>query len=495
MKIVMVASEVAPFSKEGGLADVLGALPVALAGLGHDVTVITPLYRGVRAQAERIGWPLERLEPGVFPVPIGDTEAEAALWVSRLPDSNVRVVFLQNDRYYDRGGFYTNSTDHTDYSDNAERFIFLARGALEACRFLHIEPDVVHAHDWHTGLVPVYMKHVYAEEFGETPSVFTIHNLAYQGLFWHWDMKTAGLPWELFTWRQLEYYGNLCFLKAGLVFADALTTVSRTYGREVQTEQYGCGMHGVLQERAEDLHGIINGIDQNVWNPATDPWIAAHYDADDLAGKRECKAALQQRFDLTVDIERPLVGLICRLVDQKGLDLLAEALPTLVERDVQFVILGTGEPRYHRMLENLAADHPDSFACMIAYDEELAHMIEAGSDIFLMPSRFEPCGLNQLYSMRYGTVPVVRATGGLADTVRDPQTPDVAAQDAAGANTTGFAFTEYSATALISTLERALATYADKDAWRRLMLNGMAQDWSWRRSAREYEALYEKLTT
>jgi len=489
MKIVMVASEVAPFSKEGGLADVLGALPMALSGLGHDVTVISPLYRGVRAQAERIGWPLERLEPGTFPVPIGETETDAALWVSHLPDSNVRAVFLQNDRYYDRGGFYTNSTDHTDYSDNAERFIFLARGALEACRFLRIEPDIVHAHDWHTGLVPVYMKHVYAADFAETPSVFTIHNMAYQGIFWHWDMKTAGLPWELFTWRQLEYYGNLCFLKAGLVFADALTAVSRTYSREVQTEQFGCGMHGVLQERAEDLYGIVNGIDEKVWSPATDPWIAARYDADDLSGKIECKAALQKRFGLAVAPERPIVSLICRLVDQKGLDLLAEALPSLVDRDIQFVILGTGEPRYHRMLESLAEEHPGSFACMIAYDEQLAHMIEAGSDMFLMPSRFEPCGLNQLYSMRYGTVPVVRATGGLADTVLDPE-----ASAATPETATGFAFTEYSAPALISALERALATYADQNAWRQLMLNGMGQDWSWQRSAGEYAALYEKLT-
>jgi len=486
MKIVMVASEVAPFSKEGGLADVLGALPVALSELGHDVTVISPLYRDVRAQAERIGWPLERLEPGTFPVDVGETETDAALWTSHLPDSDVRAVFLQNDRYYDRGGYYTNSTDHTDYSDNAERFIFLARGALEACRFLHIEPDVVHAHDWHTGLVPVYMKHVYAEDFGQAASVFTIHNLAYQGIFLHWAMKTAGLPWDLFTWRQLEYYGNLCFLKAGLVFADALTAVSRTYAREVQTEQYGCGMHGVLQERAADLHGIINGIDQNIWNPATDPWIAARYDRENLAGKADCKAALQQQFNMPVDPERPVISLICRLVDQKGLDLLADALPALVQGEAQFIVLGTGEPHYHRMLENLAEEHPGSFACKIAYDEALAHMIEAGSDMFLMPSRFEPCGLNQLYSMRYGTVPVVRATGGLADTVVDADAAD--AGDA-----TGFAFTEYSAAALIATLERALAAYADKDAWRRLMLNGMAQDWSWQRSAGEYVALYETL--
>jgi len=487
MRIAMVGSEVAPFSKEGGLADVLGSLPAALAELGEDVCVISPLYRGVRERAEEIGRPLEPVEGGRFSVPMGAGSASGAAWRSALPGTDVPVYFLQNDRYYNRDGYYTKRPDNTDFQDNSERFIFLARGALEFARVRGLKPDVLHSHDWPTGLVPIYVKHVYADEFARTATVFTIHNIAYQGIFWHWDMNLAGLPWSLFNWHMLEYYGNLSFLKAGLVGADVLTTVSRRYSEEIRTEEHGCGMHGVLQERAGDLHGIVNGIDTDVWSPATDNLIPARFSADDLAGKAECKRALQERFGLRQEPDVPLIGMICRLVDQKGLDLLQEALPALLERDLQFVVLGRGEPDYHAFLAQMQEVHARSCGVLLAYDTAAAHLIEAGSDMFLMPSRFEPCGLNQLYSLTYGTVPVVRATGGLADTVTDYSEQGLRSGEA-----TGFSFDGYAADALTDAVDRALSVYAEPQKWRRLMRNGMGQDWSWRRSAREYVEVYRK---
>ena len=486
MRIVMVASEVAPFSKEGGLADVLGALPVALSALGHDVCVISPLYRGVRRRADEIGLPLQPVRTGDFSVPIGEMDVPAAAWRSRLPKGSVEVLFLENDHYYDRDGYYTDAANHADYQDNSERFIFLSRGALELCMALELRPDVVHTHDWHTGLVSVYIKHVYPRYFADTATVFTIHNLAYQGIFWHWDMKLAGLPWHLFNWKMLEYYGNLSFLKAGLVGADILTTVSKGYSREIQTERYGCGMHGILQERSADLRGIVNGIEVETWNPATDPHLPANYDASDMSGKAECRRALCARFGLDGDAGAPVVGMISRLVEQKGLDLLERALPSLLDGRMQFAVLGMGKPHYHEFLNGVHERHPGLFGVHLEYDEALARLIEAGSDMFLMPSSFEPCGLNQLYSMRYGTVPVVRATGGLADTVTDCSEENLASGEA-----TGFVFADYNADALTDALARALALYGNGDKWRRLMLNGMARDWSWKRSAHEYVEAYE----
>ncbi len=486
MQIVMVASEVAPFSKEGGLADVLGSLPAALAALGHGVSIVTPLYRGVRENVERLGLALDPVDDGEFSVPMGDAQAVGRAWRSVLPDTDVSVYFLQNDRYYDRDGYYTRPGDHTDYQDNSERFIFLSRGALEWCRAINLQPDIFHSHDWHTGLVPIYVSHVYREEFPDSATVFTIHNLAYQGIFWHWDMNLAGLPWSLFNWRMLEYYGNLSFLKAGLIGADALTTVSETYAREIQTEEFGCGMHGVLQERSEDLFGIVNGLDESTWDPATDPRIPASYSVQDLSGKRECKQALQREFGLPQQ-DTPLMGMVCRLVDQKGLTLVEEVLDRLLQRDVQFVLLGTGEPTYEDYLRGVHERQSDKAGIRLAYDDDLAHLVEAGADMFLMPSKFEPCGLNQLYSLKYGTVPVVRATGGLADTVTDCSEGSLSDGSA-----TGFVFQEYCGEAFLRALERAMSLYADRRRWRRLMLNGMQQDWSWTRSARQYLTVYER---
>jgi len=487
MQIAMVASEVAPYSKEGGLADVVGSLPPALAELGQEVFVISPLYRGVRQAAQKLGLPLRPVEGGRFSVPIGDADVPAEAWEATLPGTDVKVFFLQNDRYYDREGYYTKRSDNSDYQDNSERFAFLSRGALELCRSIGLRPDVIHSHDWPTGLVPIYVNYIYRADFPQTATVFTIHNIAYQGIFWHWDMRMAGLPWSLFNWRMLEYYGNLSFLKAGLVGADVLTTVSETYARDIQTEEYGCGMDGVLRERSADLYGIVNGIDTARWNPATDELIPARYSPDELSGKARCKAALQERFGLRPEQGVPLVGVVCRLVDQKGLDLLERALPALLGRDVQFAVLGRGELKYHASLSQIHSAHPRSFGVLLAYDEQAAHLIEAGSDMFLMPSRFEPCGLNQLYSMAYGTVPIVRATGGLADTVTD-YSPDALERGEA----TGFTFEDYQPEALVEAVDRALTVFADREAWKRLMLNGMRQDWSWKRSARGYLEVYRK---
>ncbi|MGD2175059.1 MAG: glycogen synthase GlgA [Candidatus Brocadiaceae bacterium] len=487
MQIAMVASEVAPFSKEGGLADVLGSLPSALARLGEDVCVISPLYRGVRERGEALGMPLQRVENGALSVPIGDGTEKGAVWRSTLPGVDVPVFFLENGRYYDRDGYYTRPDDHTDYQDNSERFIFLSRGGLEMCKVLGMKPDIVHSHDWHTGLVPIYIKYLYAADFPDTASVFTVHNLAYQGIFWHWDMKLAGLPWSLFNWKMLEYYGNLSFLKAGLVGADVLTTVSKTYAREIQSEEQGRGMEGVLRERSDALYGIVNGIDVEEWDPSTDPAIAANYSADDLSGKAECKAALQEQFGLPQEPDTPVMGLVCRLVAQKGMDLFQEAWPALLREEAQFVVLGRGEPRYHEFLQRAHERAPDRVGVLLDYDAESAHRIEAGSDMFLMPSHFEPCGLNQLYSLRYGTVPIVRATGGLADTVGDYDEQGLQSGEA-----TGFVFEPYEPQALAQAVRRALAVFPEREKWRKLMLNGMSQDWSWKRSAREYLDVYGK---
>jgi len=368
---------------------------------------------------------------------------------------------------------------------------------LEAMRLLDFWPHVLHANDWQTALIPVYLRELrpphrgLRDAYERVRTLFTIHNIAYQGAFWHWDMPLTGLPWSLFNDRQLEFYGNLNLLKAGIVFADLINTVSPTYAREIQTPYYGCGLEGVLYERRDRVFGIVNGVDYRFWNPATDHFIAAHYDADSIApGKPECKAALQQRFSLSQDPRIPLLGVVSRLAEQKGIDLLVKAAETLLAAaGIQLVVLGEGDPAYHRMLLDLQSRFPKQVAVKVAFDEALAHQIEAGADIFPMPSLYEPSGLNQLYSLRYGTVPVVRATGGLADTIVDCR-PETLADGTA----TGFSFLARTPAALLEALQRALDLYrGDPRLWRQLMQRGMRQDWSWNRSAAEYERLYSTL--
>ncbi|PYN17082.1 MAG: glycogen synthase GlgA, partial [Candidatus Rokuibacteriota bacterium] len=395
LRLLLISSEVEPFAKTGGLADVAGALPQALATLGHDVRVLMPKYRGV----ERHGT-LRTAVPRVR-VPVGDRTTEGALLEGRLGHA-VPVYFLAHDHYYDRPALY--GTGQGDYLDNCERFIFFCRGALEALRALGWTPHVIHANDWQSGLVPVYLETLYKDDpaLGEVGTLFTIHNLAYQGVFWHFDMPLTGLGWDLFTPAGLEFYGKLNFLKGGLVFADVLNTVSKAYAQEIQTAEFGCGLEGVLQYRRADLHGVVNGIDVAAWDPATDRDLTKPYSAEDLAGKAACKQALAQELGIDAD-GAPIIGIVSRLAAQKGLDLVLEALPELVDAGFELALLGAGEPGLETAFGEAARASRGRIAIRTGFDNALARRIYAGADMFLMPSRYEPCGLGQMISMRYGT--------------------------------------------------------------------------------------------
>ena len=476
LSILVVSPEVAPFSKTGGLADVTGALALALARQGHQVTLVTPRYRGIEAA----GSSLERV-----PIELGDGVHEVELVEHALAD-RARVVLVDYPPFYDRPGIY--GENHVDYPDNAFRFALLARAAV-AVATRHAQPAVVHAHEWQSGLTPMYLTRAAAgrRTRGRLPVVFTIHNLAYQGLFPAAVLPALGLEWELFTAAGLEYWGQVSFLKAGINFSDLITTVSPRYAVEIVTPEFGCGFEGILAARRDRLVGILNGIDRDVWNPESDPLLPARYGPRDFDGKRRCTIELLRTFGLPHDeaaLERPVIGMVSRMVDQKGLDLLAAASEELAGLDATFVIVGTGERRYQEMWARLAARVPDRIGVRVGFDEALAHLVEAGADMFLMPSRFEPCGLNQMYSMRYGTVPIVRATGGLFDTVEDV--------DERTGRGTGFRFEEYTAEALFAAIARALAAYRRKSAWRKVMLAGMRKDYSWDVSAREYVKVYRK---
>jgi starch synthase len=395
----------------------------------------------------------------------------------------VRVFLIRNDRYFDREFLY--GTKDGDYVDNCERFTFFSRGVMEWILRSGRRYDVIHCNDWQTALIPAYVKTLYAgeEAFRGTGTVFTVHNLGYQGLFWNHDLPITGLGWELFTPQGLEFYGKLNLMKAGLVFGDILTTVSATYSREIQTPEYGYGLEGVLYERREDLYGIVNGIDDEEWHPAADRFIAETFSAGDLRGKAACRRDLLAEFGLP-DEGVPVLGFIGRLTAQKGSDLLEQIGEWLAGQRLRVVILGSGERRYEEAMEALGRKYPDRIAIRVAYDNVLAHKIEAGADMYLMPSRYEPCGLNQIYSLKYGTVPIVRETGGLADTVTDA--------DADPAGGTGFTFRRYEAEDLKDAIARALAAHADPPRWEAIVLRGMARDFSWDASAREYVSLYGK---
>ena len=485
MKILLATSEAVPFAKTGGLADVCGALPIALARLGHKAAVILPLYRETRYK----GLDIQPLGLN-FIVPIGSKTVTGHLMQARLPGHEVPVYLVRQDQYYDREQLYAESGK--DYVDNCERFVFFSRAVLEAIRLLELDVDVIHANDWQTGLVPAYLNSMYRTmpRYKHIGTLFTIHNMGYQGSFWHWDMLLTGLDWKYFNWHQMECYGRLNLLKTGLVFTDAINTVSPRYAQEIQTEEFGAGLEGVLRHRRDVLSGILNGIDQNQWDPDTDPVLAANYDVDSVGdGKPICKAALQERFGLPRLPEVPLVGIIGRLANQKGFDLIAKVIPEWAGgTDLQWAVLGTGEPKYHKLLAELAARFPHKVAVKLEFSSELARMIEAGADMFLMPSRYEPCGLNQMYSLRYGTVPVVRRTGGLADTIVDA-TEDTLEDGTAN----GFSFREDDPRALDETLHRACDAYRRPDQWSRLISVGMRQDWSWEQSARQYADLYERI--
>ncbi|HEY2471768.1 MAG TPA: glycogen synthase GlgA [Terracidiphilus sp.] len=478
MQIVFAASEAVPFAKTGGLADVVGALPHEILKLDHEVTVYLPLYRTVR----------EHLDPELkdavrsitIPFPHGNRFVGIVDGGLR---NGVKFYFVDCPEFFDRQGVYGNNGD--SYGDNAERFGLFCRAVLEATKLLGV-PDVFHVHDWQAALIPVLLRTVYSTDpmLKKCATVLTIHNAGYQGWFPPATTEQLLLPWDIFTFDKLEHFNTFNFLKGGIVYADQLTTVSPKYAEEIQTPEFGGGLDGALRLRAADLHGILNGVDYSQWDPATDGNLAAHYSSSDLGGKRDCRKDLLHAFGLEVPEQTPVIGICSRFASQKGFDLLEQISGRLAERDIAVVALGTGEPYYEKFFRDFAYANAGRFSVQIRYDDAMAHKIEAGADIFLMPSRFEPCGLNQIYALRYGTVPVVRATGGLDDTIEEWNV---------GAGTgTGFKFDRYEAQALLDAIDRALSAFYDKKQWSKLMQNGMAQNFSWQQPAREYVTVYEE---
>ncbi|MBI3811477.1 MAG: glycogen synthase GlgA [Nitrospirae bacterium] len=478
MKILYAASEVSPFAKTGGLADVAGSLPTALARLGHEVKVVMPRYGSV----DEIRQPLKSC--GGFSVRLAGKDYPFTLWTCQLPDSPVEVLFLSHDGLFGRPGLYQEKGK--DYPDNLERFAAFSRAVLEVPKIMNWRPDVLHGNDWQTAPVFAYRRAHLSDDppYRRLGMLFTIHNLGYQGLFPGSEFPKLGLPPDYFAPAALEFYGKVNLLKAGLVFSGVLNTVSETYSREIRSPEFGYGLEGVLQARRSDLFGIINGVDYQQWNPAHDPTLVQPYDVRNLKGKRVCREALQKECHLPIK-EVPLIGMITRLTAQKGMDLVIEALDELMRLDLQLVVLGSGEPEMEQKLKSAMRRYPEKLSVRIGFDEPLSHRIEAGADLFLMPSRYEPCGLNQMYSLRYGTVPIVRKTGGLADTVIDATSSHLEAGTA-----TGFVFGPASAHALLTTVRLAMKLFREKNSWYRMMRAGMAADFSWDRSAKEYEKLY-----
>ena len=464
----MVSSEAAPLAKTGGLADVVGSLPAALRALGDEVAVIVPRYGSIDSKRARLVW--DRLA-----VYLGPTRYDVAIYAAA---AEYPLYLVDCPPLYDRKGFYGEAG--MDYPDNHIRFAVFARAALAVARYL-FRTDIFHCHDWQSGLVPAYLRSTFAGDptFLGSKTLFTIHNLGYQGLFPKSALPEVALDPALFGPDGLEFFGRVSYVKGGIEFADALNTVSPTYAREIQTPEYGFGLDGALRARAEVLTGILNGADYREWNPATDPLIPARYSADNLEGKRVCKRELLAELGMPPQaIDRPILGIISRFTPQKGADILAETLARLAAHDLYLVALGTGDPEYEEFFERMGAEYPGRIAVRIAFDDALAHRIEAGADIFLMPSRYEPCGLNQLYSLRYGAIPVVRATGGLDDTIEE---------------STGFKFREYSEAALWMAVETAVEAFSNAAAWRAMMRCAMQKDFSWKVSAVAYSSLYRRL--
>jgi starch synthase len=479
MKILIASPELYPFVKTGGLADVTGALPKTLNKLGAEVRVILPKHKGI----DELGFPMHYRNTRIS-CQVSQSFIDAEIVESKY--DGVTAYLVEKDEYYYRDYLY--STPDGDYLDNAERFIFFSKSILEAIKGVGFIPDVLHCNDWETALVPFFLKTLYKDytPFKDIATLLTIHNLGYQGLFWHHDMHLLNVGWEYFTPDYIEFFGKINFLKAGIVFSDIVNTVSKNYSKEIQTPEFGHGLDGILKTRKKDLYGIVNGIDYEEWNPETDKLLPARYTTHDPSNKAICKKVLQETFALPVNQDIPLVATISRLADQKGFDLIAASLEEMLTlgEGLQYVVLGTGDRKYHDLFTDLAKKFPRSFAIRIAYDNGLAHLIEAGADMFLMPSRYEPCGLNQLYSLRYGTVPIVRGVGGLEDTI-----VDYMADPSKG---TGFKFYNYSKSSLLDVIEKALKVYHARKGWPGLMLRCMSADFSWERSAREYLSLYRQ---
>jgi starch synthase len=483
MKIAEVSSEIIPYAKTGGLADVVGTLPLYLEKAGHEISIFMPFYKSVKKSGIDI-----KLSNIAFDIPIGDIEHTVTLWKSTHHGSkNIAIYFIQRDEYYDRDALY--GTETGDYQDNSERFIFFSRAVIEAIKRLGLSIDIIHCHDWQTALIPVYLKTLFAhnETFASIKTVLTIHNLAYQGMFRQEEMKLTGLDMSLFNWKNLEHWGKINFLKSGIVFADIVTTVSKKYAEEIRTVEFGCGLEDVIKEYENKLYGIINGVDYTEWSPENDNLIPHQYSVEDIGGKALCKKHLQKKLNLP-QTEAPLLGMISRLAEQKGVDLLIVIMEDLMERDLQLVILGIGDNKYHQMLKEAVPRYNSRLSVNIMFDNKLAHEIEAGADIFLMPSKYEPCGLNQMYSLRYGTIPVVRETGGLADTIIDANDENLK-----NGTATGFTMKGYFASELLFTIDRALELYKSKTPWNALRENAMKQDWSWEKSACKYVELFKSV--
>lgn len=481
LSILFAASEAAPFAKEGGLGDVVGALPKYLARLGHDVRVVIPRYYSVNR--EKYGL---RLLPGTLVVPMGIIgHMYCGVYEGRLPGCDVPIYFLEHEQFYGRSRLY--QQDGQGYLDNDNRFVFLSKASLELCKMLDFHPDVIHAHDWHTGIIPALLNTTYLHDrfVGDSASLLTLHNMQHQGNFYPGLMEVLGIGWKHFTYLELEKDDQVNLLKGGIYHATLLNTVSEGYAREIQTPEYGWGLETVVRERATDLYGILNGVDYEEWNPATDPFIAAKFSPRNMKGKAICKSDLQATIGLPQRADVPLFGVVSRMVKQKGTDILAEAIHRILAMDVQFVMVGNGEPWAHFYFGDIAAKYPEKFACFIGYDEALAHKVEAGADFFVMPSSFEPCGLNQMYSLAYGTPPIVRATGGLVDSVEN--------FDEAALTGTGFKYWQHSATALFDTVGWAAYTFYNKPkGLAALRRNGMKQRFTWEDAATKYDGLYRQ---
>jgi starch synthase len=477
MRILMVTPEANPFARSGGLAEVIYALAWALVKLGHQVSVVQPLYRQVKESGRVLTFTGQTLA-----IPISWKTVAAEIHTADI-DPNMKFYFIGQDALFDREGLY--GTAYGGFEDNAERFIFFSRAVVEMIQTLELDLDVLHAHEWQTGLVPVYLRTLYADRprLQRLPVVYTVHNVGYQGLFSSFDLPLTGLGWELLSPKALEFYGKINFMKGGLAFADMISTVSARYREEILTPEFGFGLEGLFQERASELYGILEGVDYVRWDPKRDSLLAANYDRDDLAGKKTCKTALVERFGLNLPEERPLIGMTTRFFERKGIDLVENILDDLMKLEVGFVIQGTGEERHQYLLKEMSLKYAPRMGLAIGYTEELAHQIIAGTDIFLMPSRYEPCGLDQLYCLRYGTIPVVRATGGLDETIQE--------FDRATGKGRGFKFAGYTPAAFLAAVQRALALYQDRPVWKALIRNNMALDFSWvNRAGPQYLDLY-----
>ena len=514
MHVLFVTSETTPFSKTGGLADVCGALPKALAKLGVKVSIVTPLYRCVWEYCDKNEIELKSCD-ATIEARVGKVTKRAAVRSTKLPGSDVDVYFIEHEEYFNRAGLYNEGG--VDYGDNCERFSFFSRASLELIQKLNLDVDVVHANDWQTGLTPVVLDSVYKSQsrfLPETGSLFggsvrprlerkrdygkydhiktvmTIHNMRYQGRFWRGAMDVTGLDWELFTYDKMEFYGQLNLLKSGLTFCDAITTVSPKYAEEIQTEDFGEKLQGVLQYRAKDLRGILNGIDYDEWNPKTDKFLAKNYDVDSFEeGKSKCKAALQSDMGLRVDPNVPLFGVVSRFDEQKGLDLIVQVADEYMDRGAQFAVLGSGDPKLTSAFKRIEERRRGSFAVRNVFSVALSHQIEAGADVFLMPSRFEPCGLNQMYSQRYGTLPLVRDVGGLHDSVVNASDENIA-----NGTANGFVFYWGVATDMKKAMDWALHCYAERpEDWKKIIRTAMKLDHSWNDSAKKYYELYCEL--